>query len=264
MGKYGNPLADQAAVPQGPTASSGGNKGGWLPAIASIAGSVIDFLSQRSANQTNAKNVQKQMDFQAEQSSTQYQRATKDMLAAGLNPALAYKQGGNQAEGGAAANALAATGGNRLAQAVSAYNEFANGTAQRQLIREQAGAAYAQGVKTTKEAEVIEPDAALGRNKGWVDQYGRTRMAKGRADIYLAEKTPEQWEANLRNTNQGTATAAQNAALMKTQATLNEQGFQNEYFRKHIAPYLNSSAATMKAVGDAMETSGYTRTRRYW
>ena len=47
--------------------------------------------------------AQKQMDFQREMSNTSWQRAVEDMKAAGLNPALAYMQGGASSAVGAQA-----------------------------------------------------------------------------------------------------------------------------------------------------------------
>ena len=63
---------------------------------AAVAGSIISGLF-------NKRSADKQMRFQDNQSRTQYQRAVADMRAAGLNPMLAAKLGGNAAMSGASA-----------------------------------------------------------------------------------------------------------------------------------------------------------------
>lgn len=63
----------------------------------------------RLAREFNAKEAQKLRDWQENLSNTSYQRAMKDMLAAGLNPILAFSQGGAGVPSGSSASANAAS-----------------------------------------------------------------------------------------------------------------------------------------------------------
>lgn len=113
------------------------------PGVFSGIGSSLDSeKSQGDANQANLANAREVMAFQKEMSSTSYQRAVKDMQAAGLNPMLAYSQGGASTPTGSLAAPVqntAAVGVSSAAQQMQAVSA-AQGVLQSRAATDQAKA----------------------------------------------------------------------------------------------------------------------------
>lgn len=216
--------------------------------IGGIASTLIDASSQRATNAQNQQEQQRNRDFQQNQSSTAYQRATADMTAAGLNPALAYQQGGASTASGGAATATAPFQNtpSKFSTALDTYNNLASGVAQRDLLREQTNAANANAHLTRTQANAQLPDAQLGTSGQYQREYAESRFAGLRASRFTSERTPQRFSAELKNINSLTNSADATAQNLRAQTTLSEQQFMNEWFRKNVNPYLQSTAATIK------------------
>lgn len=94
---------------------------------------------------------------------------------------------------------------------------------------------------------IASPDLALNTNPDYIAKYSDTKKAQLLKEIQESQNYPALFGANLKNLNQLTATAASQAEVNRSINTLNEQNFTNEWFRKNLGPYLNSTAQTIKA-----------------
>ena len=77
--------------------------------MAIIQQGIFNQISTNASMAYNSAEAAKNREWQEKMSNTAYQRAVKDMRAAGINPILAYTQGGASTPGGAQGTASAAS-----------------------------------------------------------------------------------------------------------------------------------------------------------
>lgn len=126
---------------------------GWLagPIGAAIGASIGGSMD---ANDASAASTAKQMAYQTQMSNTSYQRGMADMRAAGLNPMLAYSQGGASVPSGASYTAqnVAAGAPAAVAQGLTLNAQLQNTAANTVLQK-------AQTAKTAAEAQISQVQA---------------------------------------------------------------------------------------------------------
>lgn len=160
----------------------------WLGALGGGIDSLMTSSAQSDINSQNQQNfvdqqafnadqAQKNRDFQTESRANQYQVAVKDMEAAGLNPMLAYSQGGaGNLSGATASSASAPNLGNAQAAGMQSAQQAAqisatmaqtdNIAAQTELTKAQTDTERGRPANVGADTERIRAQAELAIRQG--------------------------------------------------------------------------------------------------
>lgn len=157
-----------------------------------------DFQAQWAQKQMDfqAAQNQKQMDFQTEMSNTQYQRATKDMESAGLNPMLGYSQGGAGNVGGSTSSGAGVSGAQ--AQASNALGQGVSSAMQAMTTLETVQNLMAQNEQIHAQTENTDADTAVMRDRILNMEEERLSMRVQRGLATAQEKEAYERMTNLR------------------------------------------------------------------
>lgn len=225
-----------------------------LAAGLAAAAAGLGFWGQERSNAANARSAKEQMEFQERLSNTSWQRAVKDMQGAGLNPMLAYSQGGAGTPGGASsqsANSAAAAAQN-IANLSLTGKQIENMDAQTRQTQSDTALKNLDWTMRNMERGNLQ------RTQEWmqfVDKDGKPVYGdegkKTGAMPYAIYLMQQQAITQLRQANSASAASEASANLMQldTARAKRESDMYKGAAGKFI-PYLNSAGQAAKTLND--------------
>ena len=165
----------KVAVPAAIGYYTGGSSGAMSSMIGPLISGGMSYLGQSSANAWNAEEAEKNRQWQEQMRATQYQTAVKDMQTAGLNPMLAYQQGG----AGNLSGAVSAPAQNALGQFVSSALQARQLNGQLEQMEEQNENLREQNRNLQEQNKQIQASTQESKDRAWLArQQAQTEVAR--------------------------------------------------------------------------------------
>lgn len=180
--------------------------GALAPIGAAAIGGALNYSGAHNANQMSKKmareqmafqraTMQEQMGFQERMSNTAYQRAVEDMRAAGINPILAFNQGGASSPAGSAAAGATAPMQNEMSGAVSSAVDAMRSFQELKSMK-------LQNAKTIADTELTERLANKAHSEKW-ESVSRRLLNEKQFDLLDAQLTGAEIEKEIDETDYG-------------------------------------------------------------
>lgn len=203
---------------------------------AALIGGAGSLLGGFGQNASNAKEAQKNRDFQLMMSNTAHQRQVKDMRAAGLNPILSAT-GGSGASTGSGAQA-------NMVNPAAGAAESAAKAAQAAMAKKEGKILDANKINTDANTNLTDQKALESKEnvKNIEANTNATEAARVR-DNMLSYSQIELLKAQQKQVVTASEESALRRDLLMTQmpAALNQAAKDSTWYGRNIAPYLNDA-----------------------
>lgn len=247
--------------------------GSLLNSAGSLAGGAFGYAGQSGANEMNlqiareatafnAAEAEKNRNWQGAMSSTAVQRATADYQAAGLNPMLAYQQGGASSGSGAMAQAAhppkvesaiaSAFQGAKISgeiQNMKVSNQKI--AAERDLLRTEAAKVAQDTITSYHSAEqskaheqvlIQEANVRVAEYFRLVEEQKRVKSEADKAEFYTKHIQPLEWEIKMYEAQ---------LKLYELPGAKNKSTAEGTWWKENVSPFLTDAEKIGHGIGAA-------------